>query len=139
MAAEGRPELLANPTRVLEECPMTVRKWSMVLGAALSLSLALSGIAQAADGATVTKVTLPSFFFDEAGDFFPATCDVTQVINQNHRKESFQCSFEGDAPAPLVCDTALGCNWFSDFDGAKAVSTHFVITPSGRMRGWASY
>ena len=32
-----------------------------------------------------------------------------------------------------------GCGWFSDFDGALASSTHFVITPSGRMVGWATY
>jgi hypothetical protein len=118
---------------------MTVRKCFVVLAAVLTLSLALSGVAQAANGATVTKATLPSFFIDEGGNFFPATCHVTQVINGNHRKESFQCSFDGDAPAPLVCDTDIGCGWFSDFDGAEAVSTHFVITPSGRMRGWASY
>jgi hypothetical protein len=111
----------------------------MVLAAALTLSLTLSGVAQAANGATITKATLPSFFIDAEGGFFPATCHVTQVINGNHRKESFQCSFDGDAPAPFVCDTAVGCQWFSDIDGAEAVSTHFVITPSGRMRGWASY
>jgi hypothetical protein len=111
----------------------------MVLAAGLTLSLALTGVVQAANGATVTRATLPSFFVDLEGTFFPATCEVTQVINLNHRKESFQCSFDGDAPAPFVCDTATGCGWSSDFDGAQAVSTHFVITPSGLMRGWASY
>jgi hypothetical protein len=118
---------------------MTVRKWLMVLVAALTLSLALSGVVQGSNGATVTKATLASFFVDLEGNFFPATCRETQVINGNHRKETFRCSFDGDAPAPVVCDTAIGCGWASDFDGAESVSTHFVITPSGRMRGWASY
>lgn len=115
---------------------MFVRKLLIVLAAALTLSLALSGVA---NGATVTKVTVPSFFVDEGGTFFPATCHVTQVINRNHRKETFQCSFDGDAPAPVVCDTAIGCGWASDIDGAVAISTHFLVTPSGHMRGWATY
>ena len=116
-----------------------MRKCLVALAAALTLSLGLIGVAQAANGATVTKATLPSSFVDEEGTFFPATCHVTQVINRNHRKESFQCSFDGDVPAPVVCDTKVGCGWFSDFDGTPAVRTHFVITPSGRMGGWASY
>jgi hypothetical protein len=116
-----------------------VRKWLLVLAAALTLSLALTGVAHGANRATVTKATLPSFFIDLEGNFFPATCHVTQVINRNHRKESFQCSFDGDAPTSFLCDTSDGCSWFSDIDGAEAISTHFVITPSGLMRGWASY
>ena len=118
---------------------MTVRKWLIILVAALTLSLALSGVAQGSNAATVTKATLASFFVDQEGTFFPATCHETQVINGNHRKETFRCSFDGDAPAPVVCDTRIGCGWGSDFDGAQSISTHFVITPSGHMRGWASY
>jgi hypothetical protein len=117
---------------------MSVRKWLVVLASALTLSIALSGTAQAANAATVTKMTVPSFFVDPAGNFFPATCHITQVINRNHRKESFQCSFDGDAPAPIHCDPP-GCLWLSDIDGALAVSSHVVITPSGHMRGWATY
>jgi hypothetical protein len=53
--------------------------------------------------------------------------------------ETFQCTFDAAAPAPVVCDTSNGCLWFSDFDGAEATSTHFVITSSGRVLGWAIY
>ena len=89
-------------------------------------------------GATVTKATLPSGYSDSTG-FYPATCDETQVVNENHRKETFNCTFVTAVPAPIVCDTSSGCGWFSDFDGAFASSTHFVITPSGRMVGWSTY
>ena len=116
-----------------------MRKWLIVLAAAMTLSLALTGVVHGANRATVTKATLPSSFVDLEGNFFPATCRATQVINRNHRKESFQCSFDGDVPTRYLCDTSVGCQWFSDFDGMPAISTHFVITPSGHMRGWALY
>jgi hypothetical protein len=117
------------------------RKWSLILVAALTVSLALTATVQAKSdsGATVTKVTVPSFFVDLEGTFFPATCHVTLVVNRNHRKETFQCSFDDAVPARYLCDTSNGCTWSSDIDGAPAISTHFVITPSGRMRGWALY
>ena len=115
-----------------------MRQWLIVLAAAMTLALCLSTTVQAGSRATVTRATLPSFFFDGA-DLFLATCHEQQVINGNHRKETFRCTFDGDAPAPFVCDTAIGCGWSSDFDGAESISTHFVITPSGHMRGWASY
>ena len=117
------------------------RKLAFVLVAVLTLSLALSVTVQAKSGtsATVTKVTLPSFFVDLEGTFFPATCHITQVVNRNHRKETFQCSFDDAVPARALCDTSSGCTWSSDIDGAPAISTHFVITPSGHMRGWALY
>jgi hypothetical protein len=116
-----------------------VRKWLTVLTAALTLLFVLSGVVQGATGAIVTRVTVPSFFIDLEGQFFPATCQVTQVINANHRKETFRCSFDDAVPARVLCDTATGCTWFSDIDGAPAISTHFLVTPSGHMRGWATY
>ena len=42
-------------------------------------------------------------------------------------------------PAPIVCDTSIGCVWFSDFDGAEATETHFVVNRAGLMVGWAKY
>ena len=107
----------------------------VIVLAALTLALMLSAGVQAA---TVTKATLASGFFDGT-TFYPATCNETQVINGNQRKETFQCTFDAAVPAPFVCDTAVGCFWASDFDGAEATSTHFVITPSGLMVGWATY
>lgn len=93
----------------------------------------------AGNGATVTRATLASGYVDENNVFYPATCDETQVINQNQRKETFHCTFDAAVPAPIVCDTSIGCEWVSDFDGALATNTHFVITPSGKMVGWATY
>jgi hypothetical protein len=61
------------------------------------------------------------------------------VINDNSRTETFNCTFDDGVPASFVCDTSIGCTWASDFDGAEATSTHFVVTPSGRMVGWAQY
>ena len=117
------------------------RKRLVVLVAALTLTLTLSATVQAKSpsSATVLKVTVPSFFVDLEGTFFPATCHYTQVINRNHRKETFQCTFDDAVPAPFLCDSASGCTWGSDIDGAPAISTHFVITHSGHMRGWALY
>jgi hypothetical protein len=120
-----------------------VNKTSVIL-AVVTLALGLSAGVQAANnptngnGATVTKATLASGYSDSTG-IYPATCDETQVVNANQRKETFTCTFDAAAPAPIVCDTSIGCFWFSDFDGAEASSTHFVITPSGRMVGWATY
>ena len=118
-----------------------MRKSLIFLAAAMTAALYLStGVhaATAGNEATVTKATLPSGF-DDGTTFYPATCRETQVISQNQRKETFECTFDGAVPAPVVCDTSIGCVWFSDFDGALATSTHFVITPSGRMVGWATY
>jgi hypothetical protein len=119
---------------------------SPFLAAAMTAALALSVStgAQAANtptagsGATVTKATLPSSYFDGT-TLYPATCQETQIINNNQRKETFQCTFDVAVPAPFVCDASIGCFWFSDFDGADATDTHFVITRSGRMVGWATY
>ena len=118
-----------------------MRKSLIFLAAAMTAALYLStGVhaAPAGNEATVIKATLPSGF-DDGTTFYPATCRETQVISQNQRKETFDCTFDGAVPAPVVCDTSIGCLWFSDFDGAFATSTHFVITPSGRMVGWATY
>lgn len=118
-----------------------MKKSLLVLVIVATCALGLSAGVQTAsgNGATVTRATLQSGFVDENGIFYPATCDETQVINQNQRKETFQCTFDAAVPAPFVCDTSIGCIWFSDFDGAEATSTHFVITRSGLMVGWALY
>jgi hypothetical protein len=121
---------------------LSMKKPLMVLVVVTMCALGLSAGVQTAsgdNGATVTRATLQSFFVDENGIFYPATCDETQVINRNQRKETFHCTFDAAVPAPLVCDTSIGCTWFSDFDGAEATSTHFVITRSGLMVGWALY
>jgi hypothetical protein len=119
-----------------------MKKSLLVLVIVTTCALGLSAGVQTAsgdNGATVTRATVQSFFVDENGIFYPATCDETQVINGNQRKETFHCTFDAAAPAPFVCDTSIGCVWFSDFDGAEATSTHFVITRSGLMVGWALY
>jgi len=113
---------------------------SVVSGGAVALLLGLAVVAPtgaAASSATVTRATLPSFFVDLEGTFFPATCDVTQVITDAQRMETFTCTFDDAVPAPYVCDKS--CTWGSDFDGAPAVRTHFLITQTGVMRGWAQY
>ena len=115
-----------------------MKKSLIFLAVLMTLAFVLAPGVQAADGATVTRATLPSSFFDGT-TLFPATCDETQVVNGNQRKETFHCTFDAAVPAPFVCDTSIGCLWFSDFDGAEAVSTHFVITHSGLMVGWAKY
>lgn len=120
-----------------------MKKYLVSLAAA-AMTLAVAGGVEAANApasanaATVTQATLPSGIFDGTS-FFPATCAETQVVNGNQRKETFQCSFDAGAPASFVCDTSRDCLWFSDFDGAEAKSTHFVITPSGVLVGWATY
>lgn len=114
-----------------------MRKLLVVVAVAMTLTLAVAATAQARS--TVTRATLQSGIVDREGSFFPATCDEQQVINANHQKETFRCTFPDGPPGPIVCDTAVGCSWFSDFDGTPATSTHWVITPSGILRGWASY
>ena len=117
-----------------------MRKSLMVLVVTMC-ALALSAGVQTANGdngATVTRATLASFWFED-DVFYPATCDETQVINGNHRRETFHCTFDDAVPAPIVCDTSIGCVWFSDFDGAEAMQMHVVITRSGLMVGWAQF
>jgi len=111
---------------------------SWIIPAVVTMALGLSAIVQAANEATVTKATLASGFCDTTG-CYAATCNKTQVVNENQRKETFDCTFDAARPAPFVCDTSVGCGWFSDFDGAEASNTHFVITPFGPMVGWATY
>jgi hypothetical protein len=115
-------------------------RFSVLCAAVAICALALTaGVAAASDGATVTKATIPSFYVDENNVLYPATCDYTQVISKNQRTETFRCTFDGAVPAPVVCDTSIGCLWFSDFDGAEATDTHFVVNPGGIMVGWAKY
>ena len=107
----------------------------LALAVVASAALIVPTVA-AASSATVTRATLPSFFVDLEGTFFPATCDITQVVNDNQRIETFRCTFDDAVPAAYRCD---GCTWSSDFDGAPAMKTYFHITPSGLMVGWAVY
>jgi len=112
----------------------------VLCAAVATCALALTaGVAAASDGATVTRATVPSGFVDQNNVVYLATCDYTQVINKNQRTETFHCTFDGAVPAPVVCDTSIGCLWFSDLDGAEATETHFVIDPAGLMVGWAKY
>jgi hypothetical protein len=72
--------------------------------------------------------------------FYAMTCDQTQVINGNQRKETFRCTFDEAAPEHFAAGSSDDLIWFSDFDGAEPVSTHWAVTPSGRWRaGWALY
>ena len=82
-----------------------------ILAVVMMCALGLSVGVQTAIGAeaTVTQATVQSFFVDEDGIFYPATCDETQVINGNQRKEMFHCTFDAAVPANLVCDTSVGC------------------------------
>ena len=126
--------------RDTSEKVLVVRKPLIVLAAVMVCALSLSAVQTAkADRATVTRATLASGFVDENNVFYPATCDETQVIDAQGRRESFTCTFDAAAPAPFVCDTSVGCFWFSDFDGAEATNTHYVLTPSGLMVGWAEF
>lgn len=116
------------------------RRRPVASGAAVTLLLALGVLvpaAAAASSATITRATLPSFFVDLEGTFFPATCEVTQVVTDSQRIETFTCTFDDAVPAPYVCDSS--CTWGSDFDGAPAIRTHFLITRTGVMHGWALY
>ena len=110
---------------------------STVALAVLITAALIAPTVAAASSATVTRATLPSFFVDLEGTLFPATCDVTQLITDTQRIETFQCTFDDAVPARYRCDNT--CTWSSDFDGAPALKTYFQITPSGLMRGWAIY
>ena len=115
-------------------------RFAMLCAVVATCALAVTaGVQAESNGATVTRATLPSGFVDENNVVYLATCDYTQVINDNGRMETFRCTFDGAAPAPVVCDTSIGCLWFSDFDGAEATDTHYVINPAGLMVGWAKY
>ena len=111
-----------------------------VLTALFSSALLLVAVcaASAGDGAQVTKATLASFWVDT-----PMTCDEQQVIDASGRRESFHCKL---LPAPggkaeaISCGTTEGTAvWFSDFDGAEAVSCHLTIAPNGNFEGWARF
>jgi hypothetical protein len=115
-------------------------RFSVLCAVVATCALALTaGVAGASDGATVTRATVPSGFVDQDNVVYLATCDYTQVINNNQRTETFRCTLDAEVPAPIVCDTSIGCLWFSDLDGAEATETHFVINQAGLMVGWAKY
>jgi hypothetical protein len=109
---------------------------------AILLAVFAAVLAFAADvhATTVTRVTLPSFYYDGDADILYAmTCNETQVINGNHRRETFACTFDGAAPPYHLIVTPKTGFWFSDFDGAEATDFQFVITRSGHLNGWAEY
>ena len=109
----------------------------LVAGLVLVTAVATAG---AANAATVTHATLPSGIFDEATEtFYPMTCDEIQIINGNHRKETFHCTFDEAAPEHFAGNSSDDLVWFSDFDGAEAISTHWAITAAGTLQGWALY
>ena len=78
-----------------------MRTTSVIL-AVVAVALGLSASVEAANtptsggGATVTKATLPSGYSDSTG-FYPATCDETQVVNENQRKETSSHSWTPSA------------------------------------------
>jgi hypothetical protein len=104
----------------------------------LVLMLAAVGSAQAAS----TK-DMPSGWWDPATNtFLPMTCDETQVINKNVRKETFHCAYPFPAPdraIEVATDNPSGIMWASDFDGQLATSFRIRITPSGNVEGSATY
>jgi hypothetical protein len=102
--------------------------------AAFGAALVLTGGIQAGNGATTQHAALPSSW-----NGFPMTCDETQVINKNQRKETFRCDFTGPAPTQAVHADETNSVWFSDFDGAPATAFSIVITPSGNLNGTATY
>jgi len=76
---------------------------SVIVLAAVTMALALAASVDAgSNGATVTRATLASGVVDENNVFYPATCNETQVINRNQRKETFQCTFDAAVPFRLL-------------------------------------
>ena len=115
----------------------TRTRWLLVLALVATALLSVTATAQAR--ATVTRATLSSFMVDNEGNFFPTTCRVTQVVNKRQRKETFHCTFDAAAPSETGVFGPDAASWASDFDGAPARNFQFVITPSGRVNGWAVY
>ena len=107
---------------------------SFWLLAAVVAALVLAGGVLAGNGAQTQHATLASSW-----DGFAMTCEETQVINKNQRKETFHCEFTEPVPFPAFSCDESNCLWFSDFDGAEAVALHVVFTPSGEFNGWATY
>ena len=105
-----------------------------VAATVVGATLVLVGGVQAGNGAQTTRATLPSGW-----DIYPMTCNETQVITKNQRKETFHCAYTGPPPAHTEQADETNAFWFSDFDGAPAVKFHIVITPSGSFDGWAIY
>jgi hypothetical protein len=97
-------------------------------------ALVLTAGVQAGNGAQTTHATLPSGW-----DIYPMTCDETQVVNGNQRKETFHCAYTGPPPSRAEEADQTNAFWFSDFDGAPTKTFHIMITPSGSFEGWAIY
>ncbi len=109
-------------------------KRAIALAALLVTALVLAAGVQAENGAQTQHATLPSSW-----NGVPMTCEETQVINGNQRKETFHCVFPGELPTSAHSCDESSCFWFSDFDGAEAITLHIVLTPSGQFEGWATY
>src|SRR5438093_12156009 len=73
-----------------------VMKPAMIIAVVAALVLAVAPAGQA-DNARVTRATLASGIFDGT-NLYPATCDETQVINDNARTETLNCTFDDGGP-----------------------------------------
>jgi hypothetical protein len=112
--------------------------WCALLAACVAGYGAAASPARADSATTVTHGVFQSGIVDDQGNFFPATCREVQIVNSQLRKETFHCVFTAGIPA-RTGPSRSGDLWFSDFDGTQATRTHFVVTPSGGMQGWAVY
>ncbi len=111
-----------------------------LIGIPVLLVLMLTAVGSAS---AASQKDMPSGFWDPVTNTSrPMTCDETQVINKNQRKETFHCTYPFPAPdKALKYETGdgFGMFWASDFDGKVATSFRLVITPSGNLEGSASY
>ena len=107
----------------------------------LFVLVAAGVIAGVSGGANATRLTGVSsgIFMESTNTLYPMTCDEQQIVNANQRKETFHCTFDAAIPPTGVYDTSNDAFWFSDFDGADAVSTHWTISRKGGLEGWALY
>ena len=115
----------------------SVFEWAMLV-VFVVLFGALGASARADSGTTVTHAVLQSGLVDEQGNFLPATCREVQVVTAHQRKETFHCRLTAGVPS-RTGPSGPGDVWFSDFDGAQATRSHYVVTPSGNIEGSAVY
>ena len=111
-----------------------------LIGIPVLLALMLTAVGSAS---AASQKDMPSGWWDPATNTIrPMTCDETQVINKNGRKETFHCTYPFPAPAKAIeysTGDGNGIFWASDFDGTVATSFRLVVTPSGNVEGSASY
>jgi hypothetical protein len=112
--------------------------FACALVAALLATISALATPANASTVTVTHAVLQSGLVDDQGNFFSATCREVQVVTSNQRKETFHCDLTGGIP-DRTGPSQPGDIWFSDFDGTQSTSSHYVVTPSGHIEGWAVY